>query len=56
MTNPPDKTPDLLAKFQPTEPWEPVPPHQERMILAGCGILCVAILGLVGWIIYKALT
>lgn len=45
----------MLTKFQP-EPWEPVPPHQERMILAGCGVLCAAILSLVGWIIYKALT
>lgn len=46
-----DKTPDLLAKFQP-EPWEPVSPRKERLVMAVL-LLFVAI---EGYVIYRVMT
>lgn len=52
-----DKTPDfdMLAKFQPTEPWVAVPPEEERRIIVGC-IAILTAMALGGYVIYRVMT
>lgn len=46
-----DKTPDLLAKFQP-EPWVPVSPRTERLVMA----VLFALVAIEGYVIYRVMT
>lgn len=46
---------DMLAKFQPTEPWVAVPPEEERRIIVGC-IAILTAMALGGYVIYRVMT
>lgn len=42
---------DMLAKFQP-EPWVPVPPRKERLVMAAL----LSLVAIEGYVIYRMLT